>query len=257
MIDLNQTEEQRESAGAIPPGSMVLVRLTIRPPKAGNEGSAPGLCRTSTGMDSIDGEFEVVVGTYKGNKIWHYFNVAGAMSDGQRKSVDINMRLIRAMVEAGRGVNPKDASPQAAAGRRLNAWTDLDGLVCPVVVGCEISKANAQGKRYVNNTLERVVTPDRPEYAQLMAGGETLSGKPLPEIPQATATASPAPAWTGAKTAPAPAPQGQGAAPTPAWSKPAPASQASAPTPPPPANGGAKPAPTWAKSTSQMDQVPF
>lgn len=248
-IDFNTAGEQREGTTAIPPGSMVLVQLTLRTPKAGREGSAPGLTRANSGMDYLDCEFEVIAGTYKGNKIWNNYNVGGAVSDGQRKAVEISMRSLRAMVEAGRGINPKDNSPTAAAGRRLNAWTDLNGLACPVVVGCEISTPNAQGKRYVNNTLERIVTPDKPEYSLLMDGGEVISDKPLPEIPAAAApAAAPVAAWAKPTPPPAQAPLPTGTGQPPAN-----------PLAPPPL--AAMPTPGWAKpggvNSGQVDQVPF
>jgi len=205
-IDLNQAEEQREARGAIPPKSKVLVKLNIRPAKEGFEGSAPGLTTARSGMEYLSCELEVLAGQFKGQKIWNNYNVQNASTDGQRKAIEISMRSIRAMVEASRNINPKDASPTAKQARLLNEWTDLDGIYFPVVVGCEVSTPNAQGTRYVNNTIEKIVTPDQDDYAMLMEGGEVITDNPLPKIPEAGESAPPSPAW-GKAPQPATVPQ--------------------------------------------------
>jgi hypothetical protein len=241
MIDLNQAEEQRESTGGkcAPPDSIVMVQMTIRLPKAGAEGSAPMLTRAQSGLEQLDCEFSVIAGTYQGAKWFDRLSVGNAHTEGQKKAVDIAMRTIRAMVEASRNISPKDVSQQATQGRVLQSWEELNGVYFPAKLDAVVSDPNNQGKRYINNKIKRVVTPDMAEeYYHVWNGGEIISDKPLPEIPAETAPAKPS--WA----APAPAPQ---AAPM--------AAPASAPFPhaapapaAPPQAAAPRPAPNWAQT---------
>lgn len=235
MIDLNNAEEQREGTGggkAVPPDSIVLVQMHIRQPVTGKEGSDPLLTRAHSSLEYLNCEFVVAQGSYQGAKFWNNLNVQGASTAGQKTAVDISMRTIRAMVEASRGVNPRDASPQASQQRVLQSWDELNGLYFPAMLDCEISEPNKDGKRFVNNKLKRVVTPDRQEYAIICDGGEIITDRPLPQIPDG------APAT---KTGPLPQP---GATHHHHASTPA------APVPPAPqAPAGPRPAPNWAAPT--------
>lgn len=242
MIDLNNAEEQREGTGgkACPPDSIVMVQLILRQPKAGSEGSMPMLVRAQSGLEQLDCEFVISGGAYAGAKWFDRLSVSNAHTEGQKKAVDIAMRTIRAMVESSRGINPKDASPQAAQGRILQSWEELNGIYFPAMVDAVVSEPNSQGKRFVNNKLKRVITPDRAEeYAHVWNGGEIISDKPLPEIPAAEANAKPS--WA----APAPAPQAAPMAPpaAPPFAQAAPAAPPAAPQAAAP-----RPAPNWAQT---------
>ena len=248
MIDLNTAEEQGEGSGrgALPPDSIVMVQMNLRYPEAGKEGSMQGLTRARSGLEYLNCEFVVAAGSFQGAKFWNNLNVAGATTTGQKTAIDISMRTIRAMVEASRNINPKDASPQATQGRVLQSWDELNGIYFPVMVGCEVSEPRAKdGKRFVNNTLKRVITPDRPEYEQVWNGGEIITANPLPEIP-ATATSA-KPGWA------APAPQAAPMAPpaAPPFAQAAPAAPPAAPQAAAP-----RPAPNWAQ-TPPPANAPF
>jgi hypothetical protein len=197
MLDLNEAEGQTEARGAIPPESMVLVRLNLRTPKAGKtQGQYPLLTLASTGMEYLDCEFEVVSGSYSGKKMWDNLNIMGKVStDNQRKSVDISKRMLRAITEAVRGIDPKDASPSAVQARHLQSFEQLQGVMFGVKVGVEKPMA---GDRYVNNNIKRIITPDHECYATVMQGGEFISDKPVPEIPQAAG--GPSPSWAAPGT---------------------------------------------------------
>ena len=262
MIDLNQAEEQREGTGggkAAPPDSIVMVQLILRQPKAGSEGSMPMLTRSSTGLEQLDCEFVVAQGTYHGSKWFDRLSVGNAHTEGQKKAVDIAMRTIRAMVESSRGINPKDASPQAAQQRVLQSWEELNGIYFPAMLDAVVSEPNNQGKRFVNNKLKRVVTPDRAEeYAHVWNGGEIITDKPLPEVPAAEANAKPN--WAAPAPAPAPGPQAAPMAPpaTPPFAQAAPA----APAPAAPQAAAPRPAPNWAQTPPpaappRADGAPF
>ena len=263
-IDFNAADEQRESAGAIPAGSMVKVRLTVRPPQVA--GSDPMLKLSKKGdCEMLDCEFEVIAGQFATRKIWNNYIIDG-VSDGHKKAGQISMRTMRAIVEATRGISPKDQSPAATQARVIAGWSDLQGAEFGIVVGIDQPKP---GDRYVNNTIKRILTADDEQYQAIMAGGESITDAPIPEIPQ-TSAATAAPAWAAPKAAPAVPAQGTlqaptNAAPKAAWQAPktAPAATTATPTQ---ANGGmpkwAAPAggqmpPPVAPHGTGMDDVPF
>ena len=269
-IDFNAADEQRESAGAIPAGSMVKVRMTIRQPEVA--GSDPMLKLSKKGdCEMLDCEFEVIAGQFATRKIWNNY-IVGGTTDGHHKAAQISMRTMRAIVEAVRGISPKDQSPTATQGRVLNTWSDLQGVEFGIVAGIDQPKPS---DRYVNNTIKRILTADDEQYQHIMAGGEIITDAPIPEIPQATQSA--APGWAAPKAAPAVPAQGPlqaptNAAPKAAWQAPktvsAPAATASpSGSMPPPSSGGM---PKWAAPAggqmpppaapphgTGMDDVPF
>jgi len=241
-INLNEADEQKEFLGAIPPDSKVKVRMTIRAPEAA--GSDPLLTLSKNGdSENLNCEFEVIGGQFTGRKIWQRFTVGG-VNDGHKKAAQISMRTMRAIVEAVRGISPKDASPAASQGRYITAWGDLQGTEFGVVVG--VIKPQA-GDRYINNEIKRILTVEDETYQHIMAGGEIISDTPIPEIPQAAQAA--APGW-GAPKAPAAAHPTQGTLPTNApkqsWQAPPSATPPAGSMPPPTAGG----MPGWAAKPS-------
>lgn len=216
MLDFNSAEVQTEGgAGAIPEDSVVAFKMTIRPPKAGKEGSTHSLfCKSGKGNEYIDVEFEAL-GTFAGRKIWQNFTLVG--SDQAAK---ISMRTLRAIVESARNIAPSDASPSAAAGRQLSDWADFNGLTFLAKVKCVVEQSHKDGNYYVNNEFKKIITPDDEEYSK----GEFISDKPLPSVPapgEKDATSPPAAtaAWGAPPAAPAAVvpPAQQSAAPVPAW----------------------------------------
>ena len=255
-IDLNQAgEQQTGSSLVIPPKSKVQVQLSIIYPEASRVGaSAPELTRAHSGLEYLATKLTVTRGTFAGKVIYQNFNLAGAQTTGQQKAIDISVRSIRAMVEASRGVSPKDSSPTATQARKLQRWSELDGLTCFIVVDCEQSQpSRSTGKVYINNRLYSVVTIDDPCYQQLTQQGEMISNDPIPEVQQtATAAPAPRPSWVAQQPASA------ASAPTPAWGQPAPAQQPATPlqTTAPAPSWGATP-PPMAASANTSDTVPF
>ena len=253
-IDLNQAgEQQTGSSLVIPPKSKVQVQLSIIYPEASRVGaSAPELTRAHSGLEYLATKLTVTRGTFAGKVIYQNFNLAGAQTTGQQKAIDISVRSIRAMVEASRGIRPKDNSPTATQARKLQRWSELDGLTCFIVVDCEQSQPSHKGKVYINNRLYSVVTIDDPCYQQLTQQGEMISNDPIPEVQQtATAAPAPRPSWVAQQPASA------ASAPTPAWGQPAPTQQPATPLQP------AAPTPSWGATPPPMaasantDTVPF
>lgn len=267
MIDFNGVGPQGSGVGVIPPESMVWVKLHIQTPQQGRTGSAFELTRAKNGMtEFLSTELEVTQGQFKGAKIFHRFNVGGATTPGQKKSVDIAMKQLCAILEVARNIAPDDASPQATEARRVNGWSDFEGMQFPIKVGCEASnsvKKNDPTRYYVSSTLVKVITRGDGEFASLsQAPFELISALPVPEFPVSGGAPAPAQqAWGAPAAQAAPAPQAQ------SWGAPAPQTQ----TPPPAAAPTAAPmpagnaAPAWAapapaqpaQPAGGMGEVPF
>jgi len=213
MIDFNGAELQKDGTGAaaVPEDSNVTFKLTIRPPKAGKEGTLHNLfCKSSKGNEYLDIEFEVVGGNFAGRKVWQNFTLAG--SD---QAAAISMRTLRAIIESARGIKPDDASPAATAARQLSDWMDMNELIFLAKVGVVVEQNQKDGKHYINNTIKKIITPDMAEYM----AGEAITDKPLPPLPAegaapAATTAAPTQAWAAPPAAAAAKPAG---GPMPGW----------------------------------------
>lgn len=179
MINFNGADEQKEFGhGPIPQGSFVKVKMEVKEPsekKKSNIDPALTVSKSDNNNHYLDCEFSVVAGTYANVKIWQKFIVVG-----NKKASDISMSILRAILESVRGIDPKDASPAATQARQLNNWKEFNGMEFPIVTGIQKPKA---GDLFINNTISRVVTPDKPEYQEIMNGGEKISDTPIPKIP--------------------------------------------------------------------------
>ncbi len=227
-VDFNDAAQQGSGAGPIPEDSVVVVVADIREPKAGKQGTAnPLFCAASSGYEFLDFEFTVISPKFKDRKIWQNFmlHYTKAATEKSQQAISISMRTLRAMVEAARKISPKDTSPEATKARVINDFSDLRSMLFPVVVGCEWGQQNASGRRYLNNTIKRIVTPDDERFERVFNDPEgcILSDKPLPPEPAGNAAVQggPKPAWVGGKPA--------DAAPAAATGTPAPAAQAEIP----------------------------
>jgi len=218
MIDFNSADLQSESTGsAIPEGSIVPFKMTIRTPPAGKEGSTHALfCRSKKNTDNeyIDVEFEAV-GTYAGRKVWQMFTLVG--SD---KAAQISMRTLRAIVESSRGIAPSDTSSAASAGRQISDWADFNGMTFLAQVKCVVEQSQKDGHWLIKNEFKKIITPDDEAYA----AGEHITDAPLPLVPDHTAPVAATPAvpaaaaaWGAPVVPPAPAVSPSAGLPTPAW----------------------------------------
>jgi len=201
-IDFNDAELQGSGAGPIPEDSVVVVVAKIREPEAAKQGTLnPLFCKAASGYEYLDFEFTVVSPKFKERKIWKnmMLGFTKPATDKSKMAISISMRFLRAMVEAARHISPKDTSPEATKARIIDSFTDLNAMLFPVVVGCEWGNPNKKdGKRYLNNTIKRIVTMDDERYDRVFEDpdGCILSGKPLPPEPEAGAPAGgPKPAW--------------------------------------------------------------
>lgn len=179
-MDLNDAPEQRQD-GVIPDGTFAQLKLQIRP----GDASLPGLGQCDAGLFTqsrssdvvmLDCELTVLAGPHRARKFWQMMTVAGGNlnADGISKGWLITKANIRAMVESAMGIDPKDMSEAAKAKRNLpNGFCDLDGIEFVGKIGVEKGGPDERGGYYPDkNRLAHIVTPNEPEYAVIMGGGE-------------------------------------------------------------------------------------
>ena len=170
----------------VPPGSRVLLRLAVVYPSGDRLG---GVCplgvSDAPALESLDCTLTVQSPSFRGHTFTHRFGVRGATTPGRHTSMDAARRQIRALIEAACRIRPDDASPRAIQARILHAWTDLDGLEFPAVVGVG-RVAGRDGRVRLRNVLKAVIAMDEPDFAWIRGGGEWISPastlEPVPEL---------------------------------------------------------------------------
>src|SRR5262249_2912998 len=108
------------------PDTIATVSAHIRPGGVGEDGM---LKRTANGEgEMLDFEFTVLDGPYKDRKFWHNLLYAGT-TDGQKKSADTNLGVLKAVLDSGLGLMPNDVSAEARAARYVSVkvvrWQEL------------------------------------------------------------------------------------------------------------------------------------
>jgi hypothetical protein len=182
-FDFNCEDTQKEFvSGPVPAGSKVMIRMTIVKPK--NE-VRPGsfVSQAKSGLLGLWCKLEVVSGAYQGVS-WHenFWLPEGMQrvisTDGQRKAVKIAGSKLRAIVEAARRIDPADQSPAAVEARKVRTVLDMDGMTFPAKLGLDQNGREYNGKVYWNNVLSMIITPDKPEFQDLIQGKEFITDGP-------------------------------------------------------------------------------
>ena len=127
-FDFNSAAEQT-SFGLIPKGTIVRVRMTIRPggyddPSNGWTG---GFAKrnVNTGAVYLNCEFVVLEGPYARRKMW---SLIGLHSPKGGEWASMGRTFIKAILNSARGVDPEDHSPAAQNARRISGFIDLEGI---------------------------------------------------------------------------------------------------------------------------------
>lgn len=190
--DFNDAESQQSGFDLIPKGTVVPVRMTIKPGGHDDhsQGWTGGYATQSfeTGAVYLAGEFIVTAGPFAKRKLWS--NV-GLFSQKGPTWAGMGRTFIRAALNSSRNVHPQDNSAQAAAARRINGFSDLDGI--EFVVRVDVEKDNRGDDR---NVIKTVVEPDHKDYSQWSASmhkasGGGQSGAPVQAAPRIAAPAAP------------------------------------------------------------------
>lgn len=187
--DFNSAEEQNDF-DLIPKGTLVKVRMTIRPggyddPSQGWTGGY-ATRNDTTGSVYLNCEFVITEGKYARRKVW---SLIGLYSPKGPDWANIGRSFIKGILNSTRGLHPKDNSDQALSARRIQGFAELDGV--EFLARMDVGKdQNGQAK----NEIRIAVTPDHKEYAVHMG----TAGQPAPAQP-AAAPSQPAnpnrPSW--------------------------------------------------------------
>ena len=182
--DFNTAEEQNDY-DLIPKGTLVKVRLTIKPggyndPAQGWNGGYATRSETS-GAVYLNCEFTVMEGPFARRKVW---SLIGLYSVKGPDWGNMGRSFIKGILNSARGFGNNDSSPAAQAARRIAGLGDLEGLEFVARVDVEKDQ-NGQDK----NVIKTAITPDHKGYAAAMRGA-----------PATTATAAPAAAAPAAPT---------------------------------------------------------
>ena len=188
--DFNDAEAQQGAFDLIPKGSIVRVRMTIKP--GGHDDVAQGWTggyateSFDTGSVYLACEFVVLEGPFAKRKMWSNIGLQSRKGPvwGQ-----MGRSMIRAILNSARNVHPQDNGPQAAAARRIQGFNELDGIEFLVRVDVE---KDAKGED--RNVVKLAVEPDHKDYATLMGAS--------PRAPTGNATPHPAPASAAAPQRP-------------------------------------------------------
>ena len=157
--DYNDAESQN-SYDLIPKGTIVPVRMTIKPGGYDDpsQGWAGGYAthNDTTGSVYLSAEFVVTEGLFAKRKIW---SLIGLLSLKGPEWGSMGRSFVRGILNSSRGLSDKDNSPQAQTARRINGFTDLDGIefLAKIDVGKD---ANGDAK----NEIRFAVTPNSKDW---------------------------------------------------------------------------------------------
>ena len=163
--DFNDADSQQSGFDVIPKGTVVPVRMTLKPGGHDDlsQGWTGGYATESfdTGAVYLACEFVVTSGPFAKRKMWS--NI-GLFSKKGPTWGQMGRSFIRAALNSARNVQPQDNSPQAASARRIESFADLDGLEFIARVDVEKDAKGAD-----RNVVKQAVEPDHKDYASLMS----------------------------------------------------------------------------------------
>jgi len=201
--DFNDAEAQHGAFDLIPKGTIVPLRMSIKPGGHDDhsQGWTEGYATQSfdTGAVYLACEFVVTAGPFAKRKMWS--NI-GLRSPKGPTWGQMGRSFIRAALNSARNVNPLDNSPQASAARRINSFADLDGI--EFIARVDVEKDSKDEDR---NVVKLAIEPDHKDYAALMGGvpkgatGGGNSGAPAKATPAFAAPARSAQAPVSGKPA--------------------------------------------------------
>ena len=189
--DFNDAEAQHGAFDLIPKGTIVPLRMTIKPGGHDDhsQGWTGGYATESfeTGAVYLACEFVVTGGPFAKRKMWS--NVGLHSKKGPTWG-QMGRSFIRAALNSSRNVHPQDNTPQAAAARRINSFAELDGI--EFIARVDVEK-DAKGED--RNVVKIAIEPDHKDYAALMGGsakGPAGGGNSGAPAQASTAFAAPA-----------------------------------------------------------------
>ncbi len=187
--DFNDAESQQGNFELIPKGTLVRVRMSIKPGGHDDpvQGWTGGYATESfdTGSVYLACEFVVLEGQYAKRKMWS--NI-GLQSKKGPTWGQMGRSMIRGILNSARNILPQDNGPQASAARRVQGFHELDGI--EFLARVDIEK---DGKGEDRNVVKLAVEPDHKDYARLMGTTPKTSGGSQSATPAAAAPTYAAP----------------------------------------------------------------
>lgn len=190
--DFNSAEDQN-NFDVIPKGTLVKVRMTIRPGgyDDASQGWTGGYATQSmtTGSVYLNCEFVVLDGPYAKRKMW---SLIGLHSPKGPEWANMGRAFVKGILNSSRGLHPQDNSPQAQQARRIQGFADLDGI--EFVAKVEMDKdQNGDDK----NVVKTAITPDNKAYAGIAGEPTQASASVQQSSPVQSASTAPTgrPSW--------------------------------------------------------------
>jgi len=182
--DFNSAEDQN-NFDVIPKGTLVKVRMTIRPGgyDDASQGWTGGYATQSmtTGSVYLNCEFVVLDGPYAKRKMW---SLIGLHSPKGPEWANMGRAFVKGILNSSRGLHPQDNSPQAQQARRIQGFADLDGI--EFVAKVEMDKdQNGDDK----NVVKTAITPDNKAYTGI-AGELTQASASVQQSSPAQSTST-------------------------------------------------------------------
>ena len=160
--DFNDADSQQSGFDVIPKGTVVPVRMTLKPGGFDdhNQGWTGGYATESfdTGAVYLACEFVVTGGPFAKRKMWS--NIGLHSKKGPTWG-QMGRSFIRGALNSARNVHPKDETAQASAARRIESFADLDGL--EFIARVDVEKDNKGADR---NVVKVALEPDHPDYGK-------------------------------------------------------------------------------------------
>lgn len=162
-FDFNTASEQT-SFDLIPKGTLVRVRMTIKPGGFDDltQGWTGGYAtrNLSTGSVYLNCEFVVTEGEFARRKLW---SLIGLHSPKGPEWANMGRTMVKAILNSARNIQPSDNSQAAQNARRINGFADLDGIEFLGKVDWDKDQ-NGQDKAVIKSA----VTPDHKDYSVIM-----------------------------------------------------------------------------------------
>lgn len=194
----NFNDAESPSFALIPKGTLVKVRMTIKP--GGYNDPSQGwlhgwATRGDTGAIYLNAEFVVIGGKYARRKLW---SLIGLESPKGPAWGQMGRSFIKGALNSAHGLHPDDLSAAAQAGRCIESFADLDGLVF-------VGKVDWEKDGYGEDkaVIKTPIMPDHPQYKEVMgsvvAPVNVNTAYPAPahaaHVPATSAPASSRPVW--------------------------------------------------------------
>jgi hypothetical protein len=159
LTDFNTAAIKQETQ-LIPPGTIAKAIMNIR--SGGYEHDSHLTKSSHSGSIYLHVEFVILEGVFSRRKIFQNIGIVGFSKVGDPDVYGAQGRsLLRGLIESAKNIMPCDDSEEAQKARKINSFSELNGLVAIVKIGVEKDKS---GKFDDRNMIIAAVTPDKKEY---------------------------------------------------------------------------------------------